>query len=183
MRAVVFDGQLRVVADRAAVVTRADEVVIDVGLAGICQTDIEITRGYMGFRGVPGHEFVGRVSAAGGEAGRQWVGRRVVGEINCVCGRCEMCQAGLKSHCLERTVLGISGRDGCMCEQCVLPVDNLHLVPEELSDEQAVLVEPLAAAYQVVQQVRINPCDNVVVIGDGRLGQLVAQVQIGRAHV
>lgn len=176
MRALVFDGELNVVEDYPPPNPGADEVVVDVTLAGICRTDIEITRGYMEFRGVLGHEFVGVVASAGGAAGQRWVGRRVVAEINCVCGKCEMCLAGLKTHCLNRTVLGIQGRDGCMADKTAVPAANLHAVPDGVPDEAAVFVEPLAAACQVTQQVRPSKKDRVVLIGDGRLAQLIAQV-------
>jgi threonine dehydrogenase-like Zn-dependent dehydrogenase len=154
--------------------------VVQVALAGICRTDIEITLGYMNFRGVLGHEFVGRVVGSGGAAGEKWKGRRVVAEINCVCGKCEMCLAGLKSHCFNRKTLGIDGRDGCFAERIAVPAANLHAVPDGLSDEAAVFVEPLAAAMQVTQQVRLNPKEKTVVIGDGRLAQLVAQALVAR---
>lgn len=145
---------------------------IDVLLAGICATDLEIVRGYMNFRGILGHEFVGRVRKGPGE----WIGKRVVGEINCVCGKCDLCQSGLSRHCRKRTVLGIAGRDGAFAEQLALPVTNLHVVPDALGDEEAVFVEPLAAAIQVMQQCKIEPRMQVTVIGPGRLGLLVAQV-------
>jgi len=180
MQALVYDGELKVVSDYPAPKAAHDEVVIDVSLVGVCRTDIEITRGYMDFRGVVGHEFVGVVASAGSPAGEKWLGRRVVGEINCVCGKCEMCLAGLKSHCSNRTVLGIQGRDGCAAERVVLPAANLHAVPDTLRDETAVFVEPLAAAFQVVQQVRPSRKDRCVVIGDGRLAQLTAQVLMCR---
>lgn len=180
MQALIYNGELKVVADHPAPRPGADEVLVDVALAGVCQTDIEITRGYMDFRGVLGHEFVGRVASAGSAAHQKWVGQRVVAEINCVCSKCEMCLAGLKTHCLERTVLGIAGRDGCMAEQVAVPAANLHAVPDAVTDEQAVFVEPLAAALQVVAQVRPGPKDRWVVIGDGRLGQLIAQVLAAR---
>ena len=180
MQALVYDGELKVVPDYPAPKAGHDEVVIDVSLVGVCRTDIEITRGYMDFRGVIGHEFVGVVASSGGPPGEKWVGRRVVGEINCVCGKCDMCLAGLKSHCSDRTVLGIQGRDGCAAERVVLPAANLHAVPDALGDEAAVFVELLAAAFQVVQQVRPSRKQRCVVIGDGRLGQLTAQVLASR---
>ena len=181
MKALLYDGhQLAVVDHHPAPQPGADEVVVEVHLAGICRTDIEITRGYLDFRGVLGHEFVGVVISAGGPEGAKWKGRRVVSEINCVCRQCEMCQAGLKTHCLHRTVLGIDGRDGCMAERVAVPVGNLYAVPKGVPDEKAVFVEPLAAAFQVVQQVRPGAKDRAVVIGDGRLGQLIAQVLAGR---
>ena len=180
MRALVYDGSLQVVDDYPDPRAGPDEVVVNVSLAGICQTDIEVTRGYMDFRGVLGHEFVGVVASAGGPAGKEWVGRRVAAEINCVCGKCEMCLAGLKTHCFDRTVLGIQGRDGCMAERVAVPAANLYAMPEPVKDEAAVFVEPLAAAMQVIQQVRPNPKDKTVVIGDGRLAQLIAQVLVAR---
>jgi threonine dehydrogenase-like Zn-dependent dehydrogenase len=141
--------------------------------AGICNTDLELVRGYYPFTGVPGHEFVGRVEAAPGA--ERWEGRRVVGEINAVCGGCAPCRAGRRSHCERRTVLGIRGRDGAFAEALTLPVANLHEVPDGLPDDVAVFIEPLAAALEVQEQVRIGPGDRVVVVGDGKLGNLVAQ--------
>ncbi|MFQ6048888.1 MAG: zinc-binding dehydrogenase, partial [Phycisphaerae bacterium] len=128
--------------------------------------------GYMHFRGVMGHEFVGRVVS--GPA--RWRQKRVAVEINCVCGRCDMCRSGMASHCRRRTVIGIDGRDGCFADLIAVPERNCHLLPEVISDEEAVFIEPLAAAYQVVRQVRIEPRTRVAVVGAGRLGLLVAQV-------
>jgi alcohol dehydrogenase len=143
---------------------------------GICATDLEICRGYMNFRGVLGHEFVGIVEAAAGREGRKWVGKRVVGTINCVCGRCQMCRRGLQEHCSSRTVLGISGRDGCFAHRFNLPVRNLLEVPDSVDDDHAVFTEPLAAAYQILRQIRIEGRPFITVLGDGRLGLLCAQV-------
>ena len=151
----------------------AGEALIRVSLAGICNTDIEITRGYMGFHGVLGHEFVGIVEQA---AEPSWIGQRVVGEINCFCGECATCLRGDVSHCPHRTTLGIAGRDGALAEYTLLPLRNLHAVPPAVSDEQAVFVEPLAAALEVTERVHMRPTEQVVVIGDGKLGLLVAQV-------
>lgn len=142
-------------------------------LAGICNTDIEIVRGYMGFRGVPGHEFVGIVEQA---SEPEWIGRRVAGEINCSCGTCRHCRQGLANHCPNRTVLGIVGRDGAFAEYLALPVDNLHEIPPEISDVQACFVEPLASACRILDQLHIRPADSVIVLGDGKLGLLAAQV-------
>ena len=150
-------------------------MLVRVKLAGICATDLEVTRGYMGFTGVLGHEFVGRVE----KGPRPWRGKRVVAEINCVCGRCEMCQHGLANHCRRRTVIGIDGRDGAFAELVAVPQRNLHEVPDAVSDEQAVFVEPLAAAYQVIKQCPIEKRMRVAVVGSGRLGLLVAQVLHG----
>jgi len=181
VKALVFrGGRLAVVDDYPEPQPAADEVVIDVTLAGICRTDIEVTRGYMNFEGVLGHECVGVVGQAGGAAGKKWIGRRVVCEINCVCGKCDMCMAGLKTHCRRRTAIGIEGRDGCFAQRVAVPVANLHAVPNGVADDVAVFAEPLAAALQIIQQVRPSPRDTVVVIGDGRLGQLTAQVLASR---
>lgn len=181
MRALVYtNGELSVADNYPAPTPSADEVLIDVHLAGICNTDIEITRGYMDFAGVLGHEFVGVVASVGSAADRPWIGRRVVAEINCVCGQCEMCLAGLKTHCLRRTTLGIDRHDGCMADQIVVPTANLCAVPDSVPDEAAVFVEPLAAAFQVMQQVRPGSKDKTVIIGDGRLAQLIAQTLASR---
>jgi len=149
----------------------ASEALIRVIRAGICNTDLELTRGYYPFTGVPGHEFVGVVER--GPA--RLVGRRVVGEINAVCGRCRACTSGRRTHCERRTVLGIAGRDGAFAEYVALPLENLHVVPDALSTDAALFAEPLAAALEIQAQVAIHPEDRVVVVGDGKLGQLVAQ--------
>lgn len=139
--------------------------------AGICNTDIELTRGYYPFAGVPGHEFVGVVES--GPAAL--TGRRVVGEINAVCGSCRACVAGRRTHCERRTILGIANRHGAFAEFLTLPIENLHPVPESVSTDAAVFTEPLAAALEIQQQIPIGPADRVLVVGDGKLGQLVAQ--------
>ena len=149
-----------------------DEALIRVRLAGVCSTDIELTRGYKGgFNGVLGHEFVGEVVAA---AAPDWIGRRVVGEINIGCGACDMCRRGLRKHCAGRTTLGIMNRDGAFAEYVVAPIANLHTVPDAVTDAQAVFVEPLAAAFQVLEQVPITAAARVYVLGAGRLGILCA---------
>jgi len=171
VKACIFDGrQVRV--DPAWPEPRPGpgEVAVRVLLAGVCRTDLEIVKGYMRFAGVLGHEFVG-VAMEG-----RLAGRRVVGEINCPCGACDMCARGLPTHCRRRTVLGIAGRDGCFAERLALPEANLHAVPGGLADRAAVFAEPLAAAIQVGRQVDLRPGSKVLVLGDGRLGQLVAQV-------
>jgi len=149
------------------------EALIRVSLAGVCNTDLELVDGYYPFSGIPGHEFVGRVTEAPDRP--EWVGRRVVGEINASCGTCPACRAGRPTHCENRTVLGIKGRHGSFAEYLALPVTNLHAVPDALPDETAVFTEPTAAALEVLQQVRIGPGDRVVVVGSGKLGSLVAQ--------
>ena len=165
--------QLRLVHDHAVPQPAPGEVQIRTTLAGLCNTDLEIVRGYAGFQGVLGHEFVGVVDQAEDPA---LVGQRVVGEINAPCGVCPTCRAGRSPHCPERTALGIRGCDGVMAESFCLPASNLHLVPEGIPDEVAVFTEPLAAACEVLQQVHVRPTDRVVVLGDGKLGLLVAQV-------
>lgn len=145
---------------------RADEAIVRVTLSGICNTDLEIARGYAGFNGTIGHEFVGVVGS----------GQRVVGEINAGCGECELCRAGDSRHCAARTVLGIHGRDGAHAEFLQLPRVNLLPVPDNVPDEHAVFTEPLAAACGVLERVTINSDDRVAVIGDGKLGLLCSQV-------
>lgn len=149
-----------------------DSALIRPILAGICNTDLELIRGYYNYQGILGHEFVGEVVSGPAE----WVGKRVVGEINLACGECDQCRMGRRSHCRSRRVLGIQEHPGVFAEYMSLPVDCLHEVPESLSDRQAVFTEPLAAALQVLDTVHIRPTDRVVVIGAGKLGLLVAQV-------
>jgi threonine dehydrogenase-like Zn-dependent dehydrogenase len=175
MRAIVLDanGTLSL-RDRPKPTTR-DECLIRVSAAGICGTDLELLRGYAGFSGVPGHEFVGVVEEAPA-ADAQWVERRVVGEITVGCGHCAGCRAAGRGHCDVRTVLGIRGRDGAFAEYVSLPATNLHELPASLDDETAVFVEPLAAACRVVEQATIEPGTRAAVVGAGRLGLLVAQV-------
>lgn len=172
MRALLFDQRLRLV-DAPFPRPSAWEALIKVSLAGICNTDLEITRGYMAFKGILGHEFVGVIKEC---QERGWIGRRVVGEINIGCGECEYCRSGLDRHCPYRTVMGIQGKDGALAEYLTLPIKNLHPVPEGVSDERAVFTEPLAAALEILEQVQIKPDNRVCVIGDGKLGLLVAQV-------
>jgi threonine dehydrogenase-like Zn-dependent dehydrogenase len=174
MQAIVFDGkQARLRSDQPEPKPAAGEARVKVTLSGLCRTDLEVLAGYQSFEGVMGHEFVGVVAAAGRQ---ELVGKRVVSEINCVCGKCDMCSSGLRNHCRNRRVIGISGRNGCFAEQVVVPEMNLHLVPDDVSDEEAVFVEPLAAALQVIHQVAIEPRMQVAVLGDGRLALLVAMV-------
>jgi alcohol dehydrogenase len=172
MLALVFDRTLRVETNRP-LPRREGEALVRVRSSGVCATDLEILKGYMGFRGVLGHEWVGVVAEADD---RTWIGRRVVGEINVACGQCSLCRRNLPTHCTERTVLGISGRDGAFAEYLSLPLRNLHRVPDALSDGQAVFTEPLAAACAILEQVSVRPTDRVAVLGAGRLGQLCARV-------
>jgi threonine dehydrogenase-like Zn-dependent dehydrogenase len=148
-----------------------ERALVKVRLAGICSTDLQIFKGYMGFKGVPGHEFVGSVI----EGPAEFVGRRVVGEINFGCGACDACRRDLSRHCPKRTVMGILDADGAFAELVSVPVNNLHFVPENVSDEEAVFTEPLAAACEILTQIQLNPGDDVLVLGDGKLGNLCAQ--------
>lgn len=172
MRAVVFEQQLQFVTDYPEPSLRPGEALICPHLAGICNTDLELTRGYMGFRGVLGHEFVGTVVAASTPA---WVGQRVVGEINAACRQCATCRRGDAPHCPNRTTLGIDRRDGVMADLFSLPEDCLLPVPPALADEAAVFVEPLAAALEILQQTHIQPTSTVAVVGDGKLGAMIVQ--------
>jgi threonine dehydrogenase-like Zn-dependent dehydrogenase len=147
------------------------ESLVRVRMAGICGTDLEMLQGYMGFSGVPGHEFVGEVVSAANPA---LAGRRVVGEINAACGNCELCHAGIGRHCPNRTVLGILGRDGAFAQYLCLPDANLIPVSDHLSDEAAVFTEPLAAAFEIFEQTRIADTERVAILGDGRLGAMTA---------
>jgi threonine dehydrogenase-like Zn-dependent dehydrogenase len=178
MRALWLEGgRLRVREDVEEPVAAPGEAVVRVRLAGICGTDLELVEGYYPFAGVPGHEFVGEVAEApGAEA---WLGRRVCGEINAVCGRCATCARGDATHCERRTVLGIKDRHGALAERLALPLANLHAVPDGVSDEAAVFVEPLAAALRIQEQIAIGPGVRVLVLGPGRLGQLVARSLAG----
>lgn len=177
MKALTFFGNLKFVRD-APVPRREGEALVRVICAGICNTDLEIVKGYAGFQGTPGHEFVGRVVES---PDLSMVGRRVVGEINAGCGNCELCLLGDARHCVERTVLGIKGRDGAFGEFLSLPVCNLIEVPDSVSDEAAVFVEPLAAAFNILEQITVESSYEVAIVGDGKLAQLVVLVmaQIG----
>jgi threonine dehydrogenase-like Zn-dependent dehydrogenase len=158
---------------------------VRVRVAGICNTDIEILRGYHNFLGTPGHEFVGEVTELRGVSAatrRKWIGRRVCGEINVSCSAygfnpvCKFCRRGWKTHCARRTVLGIVAHDGAYAEYLALPLENLHAVPESVTDEQAVFVEPLAAACEILEQVDVKKLRAAAVLGDGKLAQLIARL-------
>lgn len=151
---------------------KADEALIKIRKAGICSTDLELVKGYYPYAGVLGHEFVGEVVEAHDSS---WIGQRVVGEINVVCNQCEQCLNGRPTHCENRTVLGIVNRGGTFAEYTTLPLANLHRVPTSVPDEMAVFAEPLAAALEIQEQINIKPNDRVLLIGAGRLGQLIAQ--------
>jgi len=173
MRALVFDQSLSFRPRHAEPAASTGDTSIRIIQAGICATDLEITRGYMGFKGILGHEFVGVVEHS---SKRDLIGQRVVGEINVVCGRCDLCLSGLSTHCRNRTVLGIVGRDGAFADYVRLPAENLHVLPASIDDDAATFVEPLAAAFQVLKQIKLDGRKWVTVLGDGRLGLLVAQV-------
>lgn len=182
MRVIVFDKKgLRFETDYPEPERGEHETVIRVLMAGICNTDLEIVKGYMRFHGVLGHEFVGIVESS------DWsnlIGKRVVGEINCVCGTCSMCRADRSHHCTRRSVLGISGRDGAFADRLVLPAVNLHVLPDTVTDEAATFVEPLAAAFRIPEQVPIDGHVKAVVLGAGKLGNLSAQVlKLSTPHV
>jgi len=175
MLAIWLENQRLTVRDDVPFPQPADgEALVRVIRAGVCSTDIELTRGYYPYTGVLGHEFVGVVER-GPDA---LLGHRVVGEINAVCGRCAHCAAGRTNHCSNRTVLGIVGRNGAFAEHLVLPAENLHVVPDKVSSDEATFVEPLAAALEIQEQVEVAPENRVLVVGDGRLGQLVAQTLV-----
>lgn len=172
MLALRFDGRTAHVTDVAAPAEFPESALVRVELAGVCDTDLQIVKGYMGFRGVLGHEFLGTVH----EGPTGWNGRRVVGEINFACGDCPMCDAGLGRHCATRRVMGIQGADGAFAEYVRVPVANLHTVPDSVPDESAVFCEPLAAAFEILEQIEIEPGRECLVLGDGKLGLLVSQV-------
>jgi threonine dehydrogenase-like Zn-dependent dehydrogenase len=146
--------------------------IVKVHLAGICSTDLQIFKGYMNFKGVPGHEFVGSVS----DGPSDLVGKRIVSEINFGCGKCDSCRRDLSRHCPNRSVMGILDADGAFAEYVSAPVANLHVVPEHVSDEEAVFTEPLAAAFEILTQIELSPDEEVLVLGDGKLGNLCVQV-------
>lgn len=170
MRAVVFDQQLRLDTAIPMPELESDQSLLKIRRAGICNTDLELMAGYKGFSGVLGHEFVAEVVEG------EFAGQRVVGEINVSDGTCEMCRRGIPSQCLNRAAVGIHGHPGAFADYLALVSHNLHVVPDDVSDDMAVFVEPLAAALQVTESAHISPHDRVVLIGAGKLGMLVAQV-------
>ena len=172
MRAVVFDDELRFSQDYPEPIINDDQALLKIRHAGICNTDLEIIKGYMGFSGILGHEFVAEVV----KGSDHLIGKRVVGEINVADGECEFCLSGVPSQCTNRTTVGIDRHAGGFADYLALSEQNLYVLPDKVSDESAVFVEPLAAALQVTEAVHISPRDHVVVIGAGKLGLLVAQV-------
>lgn len=172
MKAIIFENnELKYVEDYPMPTPKAGEVLIKTKMVGICNTDYEITKGYMGYSGVLGHEFTGIVESEG-----QLKGKRVVGEINCGCNTCKLCAQGLQRHCFNRQTLGIWQKDGCFSEYFTLPEENLVEIPDDVSDEEAVFVEPIAAAMEILEQLHIKPCDKVALLGDGKLGLCIALV-------
>ena len=174
MQALTFDGTLRLRNDLPIPQPPPGEALVRTRLAGICNTDLEIVRGYLNFCGVLGHEFVGEVVQA--PSAPQLIGQRVVGEINAWCGTCATCRRGDLTHCPHRTTLGIAGRDGVMAEYFTLPEHLLRRVPDNVADAAAVFTEPLAAALEITDRLHIRPTQRVVVLGDGKLGLLIGQV-------
>ena len=177
MRAVWLENQILSYRDDARQPEPlAGEALVKVRLAGICGTDLEILKGYYPYSGIPGHEFVGEIVLAPDQPNR--VGQRVVGEINVTCGSCRYCLSAQPTHCENRSVLGIKNRDGAFADYLCLPLKNLMAVPDTVSDEAAVFVEPLAAALEIQEQIHIRSTDRVLVLGAGRLGQLIAQTLV-----
>lgn len=172
MRALSFDGERVAVRDVPRPAADAASAVVRVSLAGVCRTDLELVKGYMGFQGVLGHELVGTVA----EGPAPLLGQRVVAEINFACGACAYCSAGLGRHCPSRDVMGILRADGAFAEFVRVPIGNLHPVPAGVPDEIAVFAEPLAAAFEILEQVEVEPGADCIVLGDGKLGLLAAQV-------
>lgn len=171
MRAIVFDKKVEFYSDWPKPAPKAGEALIQVMLAGVCATDLELVKGYMGFKGVLGHEFCGIVTECEDKGS---INKRVAGEINIGCNRCNWCIAGARNHCPNRAVLGILNKDGVFAEYITLPLENLHILPDAISDEEAVFIEPLAAAFEIAEQVDVKGKD-VCVLGDGRLGLLCGQ--------
>lgn len=173
MRALVFNNKLELKQDFEKPTPKENEALIKVKLVGICNTDYEITKGYMGYNGILGHEFVGVIEEINGED-KSLLGKRVVGEINLGCKNCDYCAKGLERHCPNRQTLGIFNKDGCFADYVTLPLSNLLEVSEKINDETAVFVEPLAAALEILEQLHIKPYEKVCVLGDGKLGLITA---------
>jgi len=173
MKCLYFDGTLHYQTGRNRPERPADQALIRVLYAGVCNTDREIVKGYKGFHGILGHEFVGVVEDSPDSL---LIGKRVVADINIACGSCIVCRQGLPHHCRRRQVLGITGKDGCFADYITLPHQNLYIVPDNVGDLDAVFAEPLAAALEILEQVHVRPLQRVAVLGDGKLGQLTAQV-------
>lgn len=173
MKAVVFDEILKLDINYTKPVPQKGEALVKISVAGICNTDFEITKGYMGYKGILGHEFVGVVEEINDED-KSLLNKRVVGEINNGCENCEMCHKGLQRHCSSRQTLGIWRKDGCFAQYLTWPIKDLLAIPDNVSDKQAVFVEPLAAGLEILEQLHIQPIEKVVILGDGKLGLTTA---------
>lgn len=173
MRGLHFDSKLELRTDLQKPKAQKGESLIKVVLASICNTDIEIMKGYKNFKGILGHEFVGIVEESDDP---NLIGKRVVGDINIACGKCDLCRIGLYHHCRNRKVLGIKDKDGAFAEYLTLPNKNLYIVPNEIKDEEAVFTEPIAAALEIIEMYHVKPTDKVIIIGDGKLSQFITQV-------
>ena len=176
MKALVFDDKLKLDLNYPMPKIKDDEVLIKTSMVGICNTDYEITKGYMGYKGVLGHEFVGVVSEVGANCDKNLIGKRVVGEINCACNDCEMCHQNLQRHCPNRSTLGIWQKDGCFSEYFTLPKENVLTISDNIDDITATFCEPLAAAYEILEQIHIKPDDKVAILGDGKLGLCISLI-------
>ena len=176
MKALLYDNELKLVNNYEKPIPKENEVLIKTTMVGICNTDYEITKGYMGYHGVLGHEFAGVVVAAGDKVPKNLIGKRVVGEINCACGDCSWCHKGLERHCPNRSTLGIYKKDGCFSEYFTLPYKNVFEISDNIDDITATFVEPLAAAYEILEQIHIKPDYKVAVLGDGKLGLCISLV-------
>ncbi len=172
MKALVFDNELKLENNYPMPEVLEGEVLIKTSMVGICNTDFEITKGYMGYKGVLGHEFVGTVV----DGDKNLIGKRVVGEINLACNSCSYCGHGLQRHCPNRQTLGIFNKDGCFSEYFTLPRENILIVPDNIPDEEIVFIEPVAAALEILEQVKIEPRHRVALLGDGKLGLSIALI-------
>ena len=176
MKALVFDNELKLDNNYPMPKVKDDEVLIKTSMVGICNTDYEITKGYMGYKGVLGHEFVGVIENVGSNVDKNLIGKRVVGEINCACNNCSYCHQNLQRHCPNRQTLGIWQKNGCFSEYFTLPKENVIVISENIDDITATFTEPLAAAYEILEQIHIQPTDKVAILGDGKLGLSISLV-------
>jgi threonine dehydrogenase-like Zn-dependent dehydrogenase len=173
MRGLFFNGELHYKEDLEKPICNENESLIKVLYAAVCNTDKEILKGYKGYKGILGHEFVGIIEESSDSL---MIGKRVVGEINIGCGYCDFCKKGFKNHCRNRKIVGMKDKNGAFAEYISLPNQNIHMVPDNVSDIEAVFAEPLAAALQIAEQYHIKPSDKIAIVGDGKLAQLIAQV-------
>ena len=176
MKALVFDNTLKLEKNYPDPIVKDNDVLIKTIMVGICNTDYEITKGYMGYKGVLGHEFVGIVEKVGNNVDKNLIGKRVVGEINCACNNCPTCYQNLQRHCPNRSTLGIWQKDGCFSEYFTLPKENVLVLDDNIDDISATFTEPLAAAYEILEQIHIKPNDKIAVLGDGKLGLCISLV-------